>query len=65
MNQVAQLELEKERGVLPFPFILSSEPVRPEIAKHLAEHSVLEKHRAFEASALIAKTHAGFAFSQF
>jgi hypothetical protein len=65
MNQVAQLEFEKEKGVLPLPFILSSESVGPEIAKHLAEHGVQESHKPFEAAAIIAKTHAGFAFSQF
>jgi hypothetical protein len=35
MNQFAQEMFEKEAGVLPLPFILSSEPVGPEIAKHL------------------------------
>jgi hypothetical protein len=39
--------------------------VGPEIAKHLAEHGVLESHKAFEAAAMVAKAHAGFAFSQF
>jgi hypothetical protein len=33
MNQVAQAELEKEKGVLAFPFILSSEPVGADIGK--------------------------------
>ncbi|MGB8800703.1 MAG: hypothetical protein WCC97_08450 [Candidatus Acidiferrales bacterium] len=65
MNQHAQAQLEAETGVLPFPFILSSEPVGLEIARHLAEHGVLESHKAFEAVAKIAKTHEGFAFSQF
>jgi hypothetical protein len=65
INQHFQAALESEPGVLPLPFILSTESVGPEIAKHLAEHGVLESHKAFEAAAMVAKAHAGFAFSQF
>jgi hypothetical protein len=65
MNQFAQDVFEKEAGVLPLPFILSSEPVGPEIAKHLVKHGVIATHKTYEAAALIAKTHSQFAFSQF
>ena len=65
MSQYAQSALEQEVGVLPLPFVLSNEPVGSEIAKHLGEHGVTENHKTFEVTQAVAKTHAGFSFSQF
>lgn len=65
INQHSQAAFEAETGVLPLPFILSSEPVGDGIAQHLSEHGVTATHKSFEVAAAVAKTHQGFNFSQF